>query len=481
MVNNGDGTFTVDENRAPTELRWNPPEAWYHLEGHLADLDNDGDLDLALGQNRDSGPTTVNQFSIVLVNDGTGHYPARIELPRPAFNEGFTSVRGQAHFDVDGDGLQDLLMMHTRNDDAPPTLPFTGRYVQVLVNRGGTFVDETVARMGDQAATTAQRGAYGEPLHNYAGLSMHDVDRDGCADLAMSRGISPVRAESPLVYRNDGEGRFEAMSPVPFGGSPRYFGYRTVPADVNGDGAVDFVVPYPNTGPDREHGPADDLAVLVTLLNTAPAGPARCGAMNRPPRPAEALADRRLAPDDTLNVDVSRAFVDPDGDSLSYTASSSAPLVVEARAAGALVTLTAVGEGAATIRVTATDAGGLSAAQTFTATVSTTVSGSFTDEPIQPGTTPIRAVHFTELRTRIDVLRVTSELVRFAWTDPVLTAGVTRVRLVHLLELRSALAEAYAALGRRVPSWTDVTPTAGAAPIRAAHLMELRAAVMALE
>ena len=28
-----DGTFTVDENRAPTELRWNPPEAWTTWRG----------------------------------------------------------------------------------------------------------------------------------------------------------------------------------------------------------------------------------------------------------------------------------------------------------------------------------------------------------------------------------------------------------------------------------------------------------------
>ena len=120
MVNNGDGTFTIDEARAPTELRWNPPEGWYHLEGHLVDLDNDGDLDLALGQSREVRPSTVNQFSIVLLNDGTGHYPVRIELPRPVFNEGFTSVTGQTHFDVNGDGFQDLLMVHTRNDNALP-------------------------------------------------------------------------------------------------------------------------------------------------------------------------------------------------------------------------------------------------------------------------------------------------------------------------------------------------------------------------
>ena len=54
-------------------------------------------------------------------------------------------------------------------------------------------------------------------------------------------------------------------------------------------------------------------------------------------------------------VNVSQAFVDPDGDALKYAAASSAPHVVTARASGAFVTLAATGVGTATIHVTATD------------------------------------------------------------------------------------------------------------------------------
>ena len=200
---------------------------------------------------------------------------------------------------------------------------------------------------------------------------------------------------------------------------------------------------------------------------------------NRPPAAVGALPDRRLQVDGTLDVDVSPAFTDPDRDPLTYTVSSSAPDVVAVRASGARVTLTAASLGTAAIRVTATDPAGLSAMQQFTVTV--TRSARFTDDSIEPGVTPVRAVHFTELRTRIDALRRAAGLGPFAWTDPVLRAGATPVRLLHLLELREALAAAYAAAGRAAPGWTDAAPAAGRTPIRAMHLTELRAAVIVLE
>ena len=277
MVNNGDGTFTIEPARVSDEVLRNPPDYRQYVGNHFVDLDNDGDLELVLGQ-LSPGPLGLGAPTIVLVNDGTGHYPTRIDLPRPAFNAGYTRVTWLTHFEVNADGFQDLLLVHRRLYEGPTDeIPDTGRYIQVLINRGGTsFGDETTTWMGDQSATTPERDPEGNELINDGAPRMHDIDRDGCADLVMSRSNN-VRTESPLVYRNDGSGRFRAMSPVPFAGSDRYFGGDAVPADVNGDTVVDFVFPQHDNGPDGEYDTADDFTVFMTLLNTTPAGSVRCG------------------------------------------------------------------------------------------------------------------------------------------------------------------------------------------------------------
>lgn len=93
---------------------------------------------------------------------------------------------------------------------------------------------------------------------------------------------------------------------------------------------------------------------------------------NRPPVAVGTLQDRTLAPGGTLEIDLSGVFVDPDGDVLNYTVSSSAPQVEAKHVKSALVTLTAASEGIAAIRVTATDPYGLSASRSFAVTVAGT-------------------------------------------------------------------------------------------------------------
>ena len=246
----------------------------------------------------------------------------------------------------------------------------------------------------------------------------------------------------------------------------------TITPEASGTVTVDIAAGVAQDSAGNPSAAADQFSIVADLTSVP---------MNRSPAPAGTLPNPTMGPDDTLNVDVSQAFVDPDDDALTHTVSSSAPQVVRASVTGALVMLAAGSEGAATIRVTATDPGGLSAVQSFTVTVATSPSAPFTDHPIRPGVTPVKAVHFTELRARIDALRRVAGLQAFPWTDEALRTGVTPIRLAHLQELREALADAYEATGRAAPGWTDASPATGSTPIRAAHVMELRVAVVALE
>ena len=364
MVNNGDGTFTIERARVSDEVLRNPPDFRQYVGNHLVDLDNDGDLELVLGQ-LSPGPLGLGAPSLVLVNDGTGHYPTRLDLPRPPFNAGYTRVSWLTHFDVNEDGFQDLLLVHRRLYEGPTNeIPDTGRYIQVLMNRGGTsFGDETITWMGDQSATTPERDSEGNELFNDAAPRMHDIDRDGCADLVMSRSHANVETESPLVYRNDGSGRFRAMSPVPFVGSTRYFGWGAVPADVNGDTVVDFVFPELDWGPDGESDTADDFTVFMTLLNTTPVGSVRCS-----PR----VTAVGTLPDRTLYVGTAAVVVsvaDAFQDASTYQASSSASGVATVGVAGSDVTVTPVAAGVTTITVTASGADNSIATHQFKVTV----------------------------------------------------------------------------------------------------------------
>ena len=81
----------------------------------------------------------------------------------------------------------------------------------------------------------------------------------------------------------------------------------------------------------------------------------------------EPLADRTAAIGDSLTLAL--AGSDPDGDALTYTASSGDEAVATAEAADSLVTLRLLAVGETAVTVTARDPGGLQATRTFTVTV----------------------------------------------------------------------------------------------------------------
>ena len=274
------------EHRAPYELRFNPlPEYWRYDASRFFDADNDGDLDLALGQLRDDDPTHINQSSIVLVNDGAGHYTERVVLPLPRFYQGYTAVQSIGVFDLDDNGFEDLFLLHTRNDDLSTggdDLPFTGRYMQALMNQGDlTFIDETETRVVEQEATLGQMADHGGPLTNVARRQhFRDLDRDGCLDLVLGDLWTGITRQSPIAYRNNGRGQLQPMSPDPLQPNPDdpdpYFGHGAWPADVNGDELTDFVANNGDWGPDEQPNTEDDATVIVVTLNTTGPQPIRC-------------------------------------------------------------------------------------------------------------------------------------------------------------------------------------------------------------
>ena len=105
----------------------------------------------------------------------------------------------------------------------------------------------------------------------------------------------------------------------------------------------------------------------------------------------------------------------------------------------------------------------------------------FTDNVLIAGATMIRAVHITELRARIDALRIHFGLAAYAYPAAPLTPFTTIVQATQINDLRAALSQAYVAAGQPAPTFTDPVLAAQSTVTRAVHVTELRDAVLAIE
>ena len=118
-------------------------------------------------------------------------------------------------------------------------------------------------------------------------------------------------------------------------------------------------------------GPADAVRALRESVHLVAAYRSRPAA-NRPPELVQRLGARTLAVGTMQSFDVVGVFRDPDGDTLTYTASSQNSGLVAVSVIGTVARL-AAGSSAGNTRVTvtATDPGGLSVSSTFNVTVTT--------------------------------------------------------------------------------------------------------------
>lgn len=96
---------------------------------------------------------------------------------------------------------------------------------------------------------------------------------------------------------------------------------------------------------------------------------------NRGPEPVSAIPAQTVLARETVSVDVSTNFRDPDGDALTFSAATSAPGVAAVSVSGGVLNIAGVAAGTASVTVTARDPHGLTAESSFDVTVETPASG----------------------------------------------------------------------------------------------------------
>ena len=117
------------------------------------------------------------------------------------------------------------------------------------------------------------------------------------------------------------------------------------------------------SGTPSSPGPAFRLVAALAV-----AGILTCdvfGPENQAPQPVGSIPEQVVEVDSAVVVDVAAYFMDPDGDTLTFTAISSSAAVAAATASGSLVTVTGVAAGSAMVTVRARDPEGLTAEQSF--------------------------------------------------------------------------------------------------------------------
>ncbi|MCP3916206.1 MAG: CRTAC1 family protein [bacterium] len=234
--NDGDGTFTDVSTSSGVAATFGNG-----MGLACADFDGDGAVDLFVAN--DGMP---NQL---WMNRGGGKFEDRALLAGCAVNvQGAAEASmGVAPVDVDEDGDIDLFMTH-----------LVGESNTFYKNRRGIFSDQTTAT-GLGAPSMAYTGF---------GVGFADFDHDGVQDLYIANGRvgdtrphareDDIYAESNLLFRGLGSGRFEEVLPQGGTAQPWIGNSRGVAfADYDADGDVDLAV-------------VDNAGRLRLLRNEAP-------------------------------------------------------------------------------------------------------------------------------------------------------------------------------------------------------------------
>ena len=197
------------------------------------DVDNDGDIDLYLGN---------WGVASLMLNNGDGTYT---DATAASGLGGVDRVKAAALADMDNDGDRDLVLSRFVDDDPDDVMVFAG-------NGDGTFQRVEGAVQKDLAYDRAMP------------MTVSDFDDDGYLDIYVgfpgardftSLAFSPDPLQTQGLFRNTGALAFAdhtlaaGLGPKDADGNRRAWPHAAVDADFDGDGDVDLIVADDRQGP----------------------------------------------------------------------------------------------------------------------------------------------------------------------------------------------------------------------------------------
>ena len=260
LIQNSDGTFFIQEQDLfkkiinwPTELKFDDGSNKYNLfrDASVVDVNDDGYHDLIAGFGYADAPSMI-----FINNEGEFSEDNKIDLPTSKY-----SLENQLHSktldaDFDHDGDEDLAILYLQKEGY-----YAGNYLQILLNDGlGNFSDVT-----DLIPADAYKYAYLTRLNWHEPWQLIDMNNDNHIDIA--GGIAKDNIGSPLIYFNDGKGRFE-IKEISLDAT---YGRVHIYNDFDGDNLMEFISMKSTPNSERtEQIISFHLYELTTEIGTGP-------------------------------------------------------------------------------------------------------------------------------------------------------------------------------------------------------------------